>query len=87
MVNKTDEPAQIGDWGILVNVGVGTVSILMVFIFSDTIWQKSGLTANNFISQHPGIVTILEGIVKSKAEFIHGLFVGTVVNELSPGFL
>ncbi len=87
LVNKTEAPAQIGDWGEFVNVGVGIASIFMVLIISETIWQKSGLTASNFISQQPGIVTTEEGIVKSNAELIHVLFEGTNVKEMSPGLL
>ena len=32
-VNKIDVPAQIGDWGEFVNVGVGIASIFIVLIF------------------------------------------------------
>ena len=65
MVNKTEVPAQIGDWGVLVKVGVGTASIFMVLIISVVVVHPApAFFACNFICQHPGILTDAAGITK-----------------------
>ena len=66
MVNKTEVPAQIGDWGVLVNVGVGIASIFIVLIISVVVVQPApAFWASNFICQQPGIFTNEDGITKS----------------------
>ena len=58
MVNKTEVPAQIGDWGVLVNVGVGIASIFIVLIISVVVVQPApAFLASNLICQQPGILT------------------------------
>ena len=87
MVKKTVVPAQIGEAGVFEKVGFGVASIFIILIFSDKVWQKSGLTASNFKVQQPGIFTKLAGMVKSKSAFIQGLLDGTEIKLLSFGFL
>ena len=65
MVNKTEVPAQIGDWGEFVNEGVGIASIFMVLIISVVVVHPApAFWASNFICQHPGIFTNDAGITK-----------------------